>query len=206
MGRIIVSENVTLDGGVRDPTGEEGAPRGGWFARIGAGDREAFGRAALEEALAADAFLMGRRTYVFLASRWPARTGALADRLHRLPKYVVSATLGEGSWHNTTVLEGDAVSRVAELKQRIGGEIVVPASFRLVRALLEHDLVDELRVTVYPVVLGTGESMFGQLRDQVALRLLASRTLGEHLTQTTYAVSQRGGSRRGSSAPGAAGR
>ena len=104
MGKIIVSENATVDGGVRDPTGEEGAPGGGWFNQAGPADREAFGRAALEEAIAADAFLMGRRTYEFLASRWPARTGPLADRLNDIPKYVVSATLETPAWNNTTVL------------------------------------------------------------------------------------------------------
>jgi dihydrofolate reductase len=192
MGRIIVSENNTLDGGVEDPTGEEGAAGGGWFTRVGPRDREAFGQAALAEALAADAFLMGRRTYGFLASRWPGRTGALADRLNRVPKYVVSATLEEAGWSNTTVLAGNAVTRVAALKQQIAGDIVVPASFRLVRALLEHDLVDEVRITVYPVILGTVGPVFGQLRDRVSLHLLATRTLGEHLTQTAYQVVRRG--------------
>jgi dihydrofolate reductase len=192
MGRILVSENVTLDGGVEDPTGEEGAAGGGWFTQVGPRDREAFGQAALAEALAADAFLMGRRTYDFLASRWPGRTGALADRLNRLPKYVVSATMEEAGWSNTTVLAGNAVTRVAALKQQIGGDIVVPASFRLVRALLEHDLVDEVRITVYPVILGTVGPVFGQLRDSVSLHLLATRALGEHLTQTTYQVARPG--------------
>jgi len=134
MGKIIVSENVTLDGCVGDPTGEEGTARGGWFSRVGPVDREAFGRAALDEALAADAFLMGRRTYEFLSSRWPARTGALADRLNRIPKYVVSATVEEPAWDNTTVLRGDPVTQVVALKDQVGGEIVVPASFELVRS------------------------------------------------------------------------
>ena len=188
MGKIIVSENVTLDGGVKDPTGEEGTARGGWFARVGPADREGFGQAALDEAVAADAFLMGRRTYEFLSSRWPARTGALADRLNRVPKYVVSATIEEPAWNNTTVLRGDPVTQVRAVREQIGGEIIVPASFELVRTLFGHGLVDELRMMVFPVLLGTGEALFGQIADNVPLRLLDSRTLGDHLTHTAYEV------------------
>src|ERR671936_793315 len=154
MGKIVVSENVTLDGVVQDPTGEEGFRHGGWFLRVGSNDREAFAKAALNEALAADAFLMGRRTYEFLASRWPSRTGALADRLNSLPKYVVSSALEHPEWDNTTVLKGAPAVEVPALKQQLHGEIVVPASFRLVRTLIERDLVDELRLLVYPFVLG----------------------------------------------------
>jgi dihydrofolate reductase len=193
MGKIVVSENVTVDGAVNDPTGEEGTPGGGWFSAAGAADREAFGQAALEEALAADAFLMGRRSYEFLASRWPARTGALANRLNRIPKYVVSATLAEPDWNNTTVIKGDPATQVAALKQQISGEIVVPASFGLVQTLFEHDLVDELRIMVYPVILGTGPPFFGRISDQVSLHLLANRTLGDHLTYTAYEVVRSGG-------------
>ena len=156
MTRIIASTNATLDGAVMDPTGEEGTARGGWFARVDPADREAFGQAALREAVAADAFLMGRRTYEFLAARWPARTGALAERLTALPKFVVSATLDRPGWHNTTVLRDDPATAVAALRRRFAGEIVVPASYRLVRALLADQLVDEVRIIVYPVLLGTG--------------------------------------------------
>jgi dihydrofolate reductase len=189
MGKIIVSENATVDGGVRDPTGEEGTPGGGWFSQAGPADLEAFGRAALEEAVAADAFLMGRRTYEFLAARWPARTGPLADRLNDLPKYVVSATLETPAWNNTTVLAGgDPGAQVTALSQQIEGEIIVPASFQLVRRMLERNLIDELRVMVFPVILGTSESLLGQLADPVSVRLLAQRTLGDHLTYTAYEV------------------
>jgi dihydrofolate reductase len=189
MGKIIVSENVTVDGGVRDPTGEEGTPGGGWFNQAGPADREAFGRAALEEALAADAFLMGRRTYEFLASRWPARTGALADRLNDIAKYVVSATLATPAWNNVTVLRGgDPGAQVTALSGQIEGDIIVPASFRLVRTLLEQDLVDELRVMVFPVILGAGDSLLGQLTDSVPVRLLVQRRLGEQLTYSAYEI------------------
>ncbi len=188
MAKIIVSENVTLDGVVQDPTGDEGFEGGGWFGRVTAADREAFGAAALEEALAAEAFLMGRRTYEFLASRWPARTGALAERLNALPKYVVSATLGQAAWHNTTVLGADAAEAATELSRRVDGDIVVPASFQLVRSLFAHDLVDQIRVLVYPVVLGTGARLFAGLPAATSLHLLDSRVLGDHLTRTTYEV------------------
>ena len=188
MGRIIASTNVTIDGSVRDPTGEEGRPGGGWFGRIGSADREAFGRAALEEARAAGAFLMGRRTYEFLASRWPDRTGPLADRLGEIDKFVVSTTLDGPAWRNTDVLRDDPVPAVATLKRRIDGDIVVPASFRLVRALLEADLVDELRVIFYPFLLGTGESGYGHLAAAKRLHLVDHRRLGENLTSAVYRI------------------
>jgi dihydrofolate reductase len=119
---------------------------------------------------------------------WPARTGALADRLDRIRKYVVSATFEEPAWTNTAVIQDDPVTQVVTLMQQIGGEIVVPASFELVRTLFAHDLVDELRIMFYPVILGTGMPFFGRISDQVSLRLLANRTLGDHLTQTAYEI------------------
>ncbi len=192
MGKIIVSENVTLDGATRDPTGEEGAPRGGWFAEAGPIDREAFGEAALHEARAAEAFLMGRRTYEFLASRWPTRTGALADALNSIPKYVVSTTLERPVWNNTTVIAGEPLTQIATLKEQIDGEIIVPASFELVRTLFERELVDELRVMVYPVILGTGGRLFDQITEKVSLRLLDNRSLGEHLIHAAYEVVRAG--------------
>jgi dihydrofolate reductase len=188
MAKIVVSDNVTLDGVVQDPTGEEGLRRGGWFARVGDNDREAFARAALDEALTAEALMVGRRTYEFLASRWPSRTGALADRLNSLPKYVVSSTLEHPAWSNTTVIEGAPATEVSTLKQQLKGEIVVPASFQLVRTLIEHDLVDELRLLIYPFALGAGERLFAGITDRLSLRLVASRTLGDDLVYVTYEV------------------
>jgi len=188
MGRIIASTNVTIDGSVCDPTGEEGRPGGGWFGRIGSADHDAFGRAALEEARAAGAFLMGRHTYEFLASRWPDRTGPLAERLGEIDKFVVSATLAGPAWRNTSVLRDDPVPAVAALKRRIDGDIVVPASFRLVRALLDADLVDELRVIVYPFLVGTGEPGYGHLSAAKRLHLLDHRRLGEDLTYAAYRI------------------
>src|SRR3954466_11005458 len=152
MGKIVISDNVSLDGVIQDPAGDEGFSRGGWVGLIAA--REDVAKVALDEALGAEAFLLGRRSYEWLAARWPSRSGELADRLNSLPKYVVSSTLEDPDWNNSTVLKGDVVDEVSKLKQELDGEIVVPASYQLGRTLIEHDLVDELRLVVFPVVLG----------------------------------------------------
>src|SRR5205807_7591527 len=131
MGKIIISENVTLDGVIQDPAGDEGLRHGGWVGRIGEGGREEVAKVALDEALGTEAMLLGRRTYVFLAARWPSRTGALADRLNGKAKYVVSSTLQHPAWSNTTVLKGDVGSKVSELKQHETGDIAIASSFQL---------------------------------------------------------------------------
>jgi dihydrofolate reductase len=183
MGKIVVSENITLDGVIQDPSGDEGFSRGGWVGHIT--DRPAVGQAALDDALGAEALLWGRRSYEFLAARWPSREGALADRLNGLPKYVVSSTLEDPDWNNTTVLKGDAVDEVTKLKEEVDGEIVVAASIQLVRTLLAHDLVDELRLLVYPVVLGAGERLFGETADKRSMRLVGARS-GDGVAFLTY--------------------
>jgi dihydrofolate reductase len=188
MGKIVISDNVSLDGVDQDPTGEEGFRHGGWFAQVGDNDREGFAEVALDEALGAEAFLLGRLRYEFLAARWPSRSGELADRLNSLPKYVVSSTLGDPDWNNSTVVTGDVVTEVSKLKQELDGDIIVPGSRRLVRTLMEHDLVDELRLLVYPVVLGAGERLFGEASDKMPMRLLAARTVGDGLAYLTYEV------------------
>ena len=177
MGRIVISENVSLDGVIEDPAGTEGFSRGGWVGRVE--DREAVGRAAVDEALGAEAWLLGRRTYEFFAARWPPRSGALADRLNALPKYVVSSTLEDPEWNNSTVLAGDVVQAVSKLKAELDGEIVVAGSIRLVRTLMESDLVDELRLMIYPVVLGAGERLFGETSDQRPVRLVETRAVDD---------------------------
>jgi dihydrofolate reductase len=144
------------------------------------------GKVLLDETLGAEAELYGRRTYEFLASRWPSRSGELADRLNSMPKYVISSTLEDPEWSNSTVLKGDAAEEVSKLKQETDGEILVPASIQLVRTLLEHDLVDELRLMVYPVVLGAGERLFGETSDKKPMRLVATRTLDDSLAYLTY--------------------
>jgi dihydrofolate reductase len=186
MGKIVVSTNVTLDGVVRDPDGAEGFERGGWFGRSGGKDLEQWAGLMAEETQSAAALLLGRRSDEWFASRWSSRDGAWADRLNSLPKYVVSSTLDAPRWTNATVLKGDAVDEAVKLKRELDGEIVVYASYPLVRALIEHDLVDELRLTVFPVVLGAGESLFGATDGERAMRLLDHRTLGEGLLYLSY--------------------
>jgi dihydrofolate reductase len=189
MGKIIISENASLDGVVQDPTGEEGFRLGGWVGQVGQfKGREEAAQVLLDEALSTEAMLLGRRTYEFFAARWPSRTGALADRLNNKPKYVVSSALQDPAWNNTTVLNGDVVSEVSALKQQLAGDIVVAASFQLVHTLIEHDLADELRLTIYPVVLGAGQRLFGQTSDKKPLRLIDTRTVGDRLAYLTYTL------------------
>jgi dihydrofolate reductase len=184
MGKIVVSENVSLDGVIQDPAGDEGFRLGGWVGLIE--DSRQLNRLALDEALGAEALLLGRRSYEWFATRWPSRSGELADRLNSLPKYVVSSTLEHPAWNNSTVLNGDVVTEVSKLKQELTGEIVVPGSFQLVHTLIEHDLADELRLKVFPVVLGAGERLFGETSDKKPMRLLNSHTLEGGIAYLTY--------------------
>ena len=188
MGRIVIGgpQNVSLDGVVQDPDGKEGFELGGWFIQFGGRDLEEWNRVALDDALRAEAWLLGRRSYEFFGVRWRPRTGELADRLNDMPKYVVSSSLENPEWNNTRVLNGDVVTEVSKLKQQLAGEIVVPASYQLVRTLMAHDMVDELRLVVFPVVLGAGERLFGETSDKKAMRLLDSRTIGDGLVYVTY--------------------
>ena len=188
MGRIVITENVSLDGVVQDPTGEEGFRHGGWFVQVADKDRDARAKAMLDEALGAEAFLLGRRSYEFLAARWPSRNGELADRLNSLPKYVVSSTLEDPEWNNSTVLNGDVLNQVSKLRQELEGDIVVPASRQLVRLLMEHELVDELRLMVHPVALGAGERLFETTNDKQRVRLLETRTVGDGLAFLAYEI------------------
>lgn len=187
MAKIVVSENITVDGVVEDPAGAEGFTRGGWVGRIGDRGREQAAKVLLDENLGAEALLLGRRSYEFLADRWPARSGALADRLNTMPKYVVSSTLEDPGWNNSTVLDGDVVEEVSKLRQELDGEILVPASIQLVRTLMKHDLVDELRLMTYPVVLGAGERLFGETSDKKPMNLIGVRTVGGDLAHSIYA-------------------
>jgi len=186
MGKIIISENISLDGVVQDPTGEEGFRLGGWFGQFGGKDIEEWAKVALDEALRAEALLLGRRSDEWFAARWASRDGEWADRLNSLPKYVVSSTHDEGKWANSTVLKGDVVTEVSKLRQELDGDIVVYGSTRLVHTLMEHDLADELRLTVYPVVLGAGERLFGETSDKKPMRLISIQTIGDGLALLTY--------------------
>jgi dihydrofolate reductase len=186
MGRIVVSENVSLDGVVEDPTGEEGSPGGGWFLGMTDADREGWAAVELAEARDAAALLLGRRTDASFAARWSSRTGAWAEQLDRLPKYVVSATAAEPRWSNATLLAGDAVAEVSALRRRVAGDVVVYGSIRLVVALLEHDLVDELRLTVHPVVAGAGRRLGGATDRARRWCLVGTRAVGTGLVLLTY--------------------
>jgi dihydrofolate reductase len=189
MGKIVISENVSLDGVVQDPTGEEGFRHGGWFLQVGDKDREEWGKVEFQEALATEALLLGRRSYEYFAAGWSSRPGEWADRLRSLPKYVVSSTPLVGpDWKNSTVLEGEVVNEVSKLKQELDGQIVVYGSRQLVRTLIDHDLVDELRLTVYPVVLGSGDRLFDEISDKTPLRLVNATTIGDGLAFVTYEV------------------
>jgi len=186
VGKIVVSDNVTLDGVIQDPAGDEGFRLGGWVGLIK--DRPQLNKLALAEALGAEALLLGRRSYEWFAARWPSRSGELAYRLNSLPKYVVSSTLNEPKWNNSTVLKGDVLTEVSNLTHGINGDIVVPGSFQLVRTLLEHDMVDELRLKIFPVVLGAGERLFGDTGDKKPMRLLDTQLVEDGITYLTYQV------------------
>jgi dihydrofolate reductase len=185
MGKLIVSANLSLDGVVQDPTGEEGFRHGGWFGQIK--DRPEVAKLALDEALSAQAVLLGRRSYEFFAARWPSRSGELADRLNSLPKYVMSSTLEDPDWNNSTLLSGEAVSEVSKMTHELDGDIIVLASFQLVHTLIEHDLVDELRLKIFPVVLGAGERLFRETTTKKPLRLVDNQTIDVGIAFLTYA-------------------
>jgi dihydrofolate reductase len=186
MGKIVISSNVSLDGVVQDPDGAEGFRLGGWFGESGGKDLAEWGKVEFEEALGAEALLLGRRSYEWFASRWASRPGEWADRLNALPKYVVSSTLEQPDWTNSSVLKGDVVAEVTELKQQVDGDIVVYASYELGRTLIEHDLVDELRVFLFPIVLGEGVRLFGGTGGKKPMRLLGTRAVGDGLALLTY--------------------
>jgi dihydrofolate reductase len=185
MGRIVVSENVTLDGVVQDPAGDEGFRFGGWVGLIK--DSPHINQLFLDDALGAEALLLGRRSYEWSAARWPSRSGELADRLNSMPKYAVSSTLSQANWDNSTVLKGDPLHEVLKLKQEVDGEILVLASFQLLRLLMEHNLVDELRLRIFPIVLGEGRRLFGETTDKKPMRLVDSQTLEGGIVSLIYA-------------------
>lgn len=187
MGKIVVSETASVDGVIQDPVGQAGFRFAGWFDRVAGKDREAWAKVEFEEALAASALLMGRRTYEWLvAGGWPSRGGDWADRLRALPKYVVSTTLDTFDWANSTVLKGDVVDEVAKLRDTVDGDIVLYGSGVLAHTLLKHGLVDELRLTICPFVLGDGQRVFGDTGDIEPMRLVDSQPVGESMVRLTY--------------------
>jgi dihydrofolate reductase len=184
VGRIVVTEFVSLDGVMEDPGGSESFKHGGWSFEISRGDEG--DKFKLDEAFASDALLLGRKTYEGFAAAWPSRDGEFADKFNSMPKYVVSSTLQNPEWNNSTVLNGDLAQEVAKLKQQHDGDIVVHGSAQLVQSLLEQDLVDELRLMVYPVVLGSGKRLFGETSDKKPLKLADSKTVGDGVDILIY--------------------
>jgi len=184
MGRIVVTEFVSLDGVMEAPGGGEGFKHAGWTFEIARGDEG--DKFKLDETIEAEALLLGRKTYEGFAAAWPSREGEFADKFNSMPKYVISSTLDGAEWNNSTVLDGDVVEEVSKLKQELGGDIVVHGSAQLVQTLVEHDLVDELRLMVFPVVLGGGKRLFGDTSDKKRLRLAKSKTVGDGVTILVY--------------------
>ena len=177
MGRIVVTEFISLDGVMEAPGGGEDFKYAGWTFNISRGDEG--DKFKLDETLNSEALLLGRVTYQRFAAAWPSRKNEFADKLNSMPKYVVSSTLEKAEWNNSTVLRGDVVAEVSKLRQESSGDIVVHGSAQLVQTLIEHDLVDELRLMVFPVVLGTGKRLFGDTSDKKRMRLASSKTVGD---------------------------
>jgi dihydrofolate reductase len=189
MGKIVIATNMSLDGVVEDPDGQEGSGRGGWFLASGGKDLEEWAKIEYAEALSAAALLLGRRSDEWFGTRWPtSRPGEWAERLNSLPKYVVSGTLNDPTWTNVTVLNGGVVDAVTKLKEQVEGDIVIYASYQLGQTLLEHDLVDELRLFVFPVLVGTGRKLFGEISGTRPLRRTGSRPVGDGLVYVTYEI------------------
>jgi dihydrofolate reductase len=184
MGRIVVTEFISLDGVIEDPGGSEDFEYGGWSFEIDRGDDG--NRFKLDETMEADALLLGRKTYEGFADAWPSREGEFADKFNEMPKYVVSSTLENPEWSNSTVLSGDVAEAVAKLRQEQDGQIVVHGSGQLVQTLIENDLVDELRLMVFPVVLGAGQRLFGATSDKKALKLTSSQAVGDGVAILVY--------------------
>ena len=177
MGRIVVTEFISLDGVMEAPGGGEDFKHAGWTFNISRGEEG--DKFKLDETLSSEALLLGRVTYQSFAAAWPSRKNEFADKLNSMPKYVVSSTLEKAEWHNSRVLRGDVVAEVSKLRQESSGDIVVHGSAQLVQTLIEHDLVDELRLMVFPVVLGTGKRLFGDTSDKKRMRLASSKTVGD---------------------------
>jgi dihydrofolate reductase len=184
MGRIVVTEFISLDGVIEDPGGSEDYKYGGWSFEISRGDEG--DKFKLDEALDSAALLLGRVTYEGFASAWPSRDGEFADKFNNMPKYVVSSTLKDPEWTNTTVLGDDLAAEVSRLKEGVDGDIVVHGSAQLAQALVEQGLVDELRLMVFPVVLGSGKRLFGETSDKKSLRLSDSKIVGDGVALLIY--------------------
>jgi dihydrofolate reductase len=184
MGRIVVTEFISLDGVIEAPGGDEDFKHAGWTFDIDRGDEG--NQFKLDEAMNSAALLLGRRTFEGFAAAWPERDGEFADKFNTMPKYVVSSTLHDPAWTNSTVLSGDLVDDITKLKKEQDGDVVVHGSAQLVQSLIENDLVDELRLMVFPVVLGTGKRLFGETTDKKRLKLSSSKVVGDDVALQVY--------------------
>jgi dihydrofolate reductase len=184
VGRIVVTEFVSLDGVMEAPGGGEDFRHGGWSFEIDRGEEG--DKFKFDETLSSEALLLGRVTYEGFAAAWPSREGEFADKFNAMPKYVVSSTLQDPEWNYSTVLHGDVLEEVARLRRELDGDIVVHGSAQLAQTLIEHDLVDELRLMVFPVVLGTGKRLFGETSDKKRLRLVDSKVVGDGVAILVY--------------------
>jgi dihydrofolate reductase len=191
MARIVVTEFVSLDGVMEGPGGDNDFVRGAWSFQFDRGDEG--DKFKSDETVEAEALLLGRRTYEGFAAAWPAREGEFADKFNSMPKYVVSSTLEDPDWNNTTVLKGDVVEEVSKLRASEGGDVYVHGSAQLVHALVENDLVDELHLMVFPVVLGTGIRLFDETTDMKRLRLTDSKVVGDGVAILVYQPDPEGG-------------
>ena len=186
MGKIAVTEFVSLDGVMEDPGGAEDYKYGGWTFESERGDDG--DKFKLDETMQADGLLLGRVTYQGFADAWPEREGEFADKFNSMPKYVVSSTLKDPEWNNSTVIDGggDVVAQIRKLKHEFDGELQVAGSRQLAQTLIENDLVDELRLMVFPVVLGEGRRLFGETSEKKSLKLTESKTVGDGIVIQIY--------------------
>jgi dihydrofolate reductase len=183
MRKLIVTEFVTLDGVMEAPGGEPSHPHSGWVFDFISEEQQEF---KYQEIVEADVHLLGRVTYESFAGAWPEREGPFADKMNAMPKHVVTTTLDELEWSNSTPIKGDVAAEIAMLKQEDGGPILVAGSRTLVHFLLENDLVDELRLMVFPVVLGSGDRLFPDSSDKAPLRLVDTKTFDSGVQVNTY--------------------
>ena len=185
MGRIVVTEFISLDGVMEDPGGSEHSKHGAWTFKFNRGEEG--NRFKVDEVQNAEAQLLGRVTYEGFAEAWPTRTGdPFSDKFNSMPKYVVSSKLKKADWNNSTILKGDVVDEVSKLKQKVPGDILVSGSAKLVQTLIANDLVDQLNLMVFPVILGSGKRLFGETKDLKTLQLAESKTVGDGVAILVY--------------------
>jgi dihydrofolate reductase len=189
MGRIIVTEFISLDGVIEAPGGGEDYKHAGWTFKINRGDEG--NQFKLKETSDSEALLLGRVTYEGFAAAWPSREGEFADKFNSMPKYVVSSTLKKAEWNNSTILNGNVTEEISKLKKKLNGNIVVHGSARLVQALVANDLMDELRLMVFPVILGSGKKLFAEMNHNKSMKLITSQTVGDGVEILVYEPTQR---------------